>query len=381
MLAADTVHVASRPGGGTATTAPLVRVYPERLEIRDHTKLVPANNALFQRLLLKLGVSDFKLIEPSLIKAFEGDVSAAKQVQRALTWFKNTKGMVDKGYLQAYALLMGHLPYATFTNVADNSLFGFYVDFDRSFRTGTMIVIAKAVPPPDRSWYDKAWDWTKGFVAKAWNKVEELARRFCAEIQSPNTQLALTSATYLLAQAGAISAGTSAAAASIMAGAMYLCQRAAGPPPPPAPTPAQAAAAELVLVAHKITLPGLTTKGAGGSSGGVAGRYKAGSIARFNVSRSVWSVYSPLAGGDALGVAMDGHCVAGACLGDVEPPVPTGFVKVAEEVVPPADVPKAGEETDKRPWYKNPYVWLAVGGTVVVGGGVYVLRRRSTRSI
>jgi hypothetical protein len=79
----------------------------------------------------------------------------------------------------------------------------------------------------------------------------------------------------------------------------------------------------------------------------------------------VWSVYSPLAGGLAgLGA-------------DVEPPVPTGFVKVAEEVVPPADVPKAGEETDKRPWYKNPYVWLAVGGTVVVGGGtIYMVRRR-----
>jgi LPXTG-motif cell wall-anchored protein len=115
-----------------------------------------------------------------------------------------------------------------------------------------------------------------------------------------------------------------------------------------------------------------------------AGKYKAGSVARFNTTRGVWSIYSPLAGagfGLGLGVVSDGHCMGGECLGEVNPPVPVGFVKTGEELAPPSDVAKSGQETDKTPLYKNPYFWLAIGGAVVVaGGGFYLVRRRRTTS-
>jgi hypothetical protein len=138
---------------------------------------------------------------------------------------------------------------------------------------------------------------------------------------------------------------------------------------PPAPPPAAVPNPGYMTQAYHPRLPAPAT----------AGKYKAGSVARFNVTRKVWSIYSPLAGGYGLGVSSDGRCIGGSCLGsaEVNPPVPFNTVKAGEEIVPPAGVTHSGAEEDAAPFYKRPYFWLAVGGgAVVVGGGYAMLRRR-----
>jgi hypothetical protein len=109
--------------------------------------------------------------------------------------------------------------------------------------------------------------------------------------------------------------------------------------------------------------------------------YPPGSIARFNTTRKVWSIYSPLVGG--LGCACRSgigcSCASGrAPLGaaEVNPPVPFNTVKAGEEITPPAGVTQSGAEEDKSSIWKNPYFWLAVGGGVVGAGSVLLVRRR-----
>lgn len=98
----------------------------------------------------------------------------------------------------------------------------------------------------------------------------------------------------------------------------------------------------------------------------VAGNYPVGTIARFNQSRQVWSIYTPLQGfSGAFGDAGE----------DVTPPPPPGTQKVGESQTQPVGTQNGGVEKDKK-WYHNKWVWIGSGAVVVVGvGGFFLLRR------
>ena len=103
-------------------------------------------------------------------------------------------------------------------------------------------------------------------------------------------------------------------------------------------------------------------------------KYPAGSIARYNATRNVFSIYAPMAHagfGNACGV---GELGADA----VTPAVPAGMVKVGEEAGAPAGVPQAGTEKDAGFFsVKNPWFWASAAGAVaVVGSGSYFLFRK-----
>jgi hypothetical protein len=134
----------------------------------------------------------------------------------------------------------------------------------------------------------------------------------------------------------------------------------------------------------------LTPGGAAATTPGGPGKYPAGSIARFNVKRNLWSIYVPIGakvgGGLGLGIFGDGDCLYGNChgLGADEPP--PGTVKGGEEVQP-VD-PKSGQaipqdpKKEGVPFYKKPLFWAAVGGGVLVigGGTTFMLMRRRKKT-
>ena len=106
------------------------------------------------------------------------------------------------------------------------------------------------------------------------------------------------------------------------------------------------------------------------------GQY-AGTIARYNTTRRVWSIYKPgsLSGAVSVGLGdacLFGHCGLGAA-GDVTPAAPGA--KVAELAAKPAESADGGTETDGPVWYKNWKTYAIAAGVVgVVGGGWYLLK-------
>jgi hypothetical protein len=127
-----------------------------------------------------------------------------------------------------------------------------------------------------------------------------------------------------------------------------------------------------------------------------SGAYPAGSVARFNTSRNVWSIYPPSTGATVKGLGMysDGRCIYGDCGGlgttapvpfpEPSPASPTGQDKVAEvpgsPATPPTDaktgapLPNVGTEKDK-PFYMKWWFLTSLGGAAALGVGAYFLLR------
>jgi len=116
------------------------------------------------------------------------------------------------------------------------------------------------------------------------------------------------------------------------------------------------------------------------------GTYPAGSIARWNTTRNVWSVYSPttIAG---LGMFSEGLCIYG--LGadatvtspDPDPPAPAGTSKKAEvpgsPITPPPGTQNGGNEKDKTSFYTRWWFWAGLGGAAAAGTAAYFLLRKN----
>jgi len=133
------------------------------------------------------------------------------------------------------------------------------------------------------------------------------------------------------------------------------------------------------------------------------GGYPAGSVARWNTTRNVWSIYFPKSTIAGLGMFSDGQCIYGNCLGDDAvtkedqaslallpypdpyPSPPEGTAKGAEvpgtQDVPPTDpktgapIPNVGTETDKA-FYQKWWFWVGLGGAAAAGVGAYFLLRK-----
>jgi hypothetical protein len=115
------------------------------------------------------------------------------------------------------------------------------------------------------------------------------------------------------------------------------------------------------------------------------GAYPSGSIARYNTTRNIWSVYSPktIAG---LGMFSGGRSIYGAALGvsntefpEPSPDPPAGTAKKAEvpgsPAAPPAGTKNGGTETDKA-FYMKWWFWVGLGGAAAAGTSAYFLLRK-----
>jgi hypothetical protein len=238
---------------------------------------------------------------------------------------------------------------------------------------------------------------TGDFLSDLWDSVSEQAVRVYNVVKEYGCAVVGSDLVVALAATGAGIVASPAASAAVVSGAaagrtgcalievgelVYAILKLLSrdfPQPPAAPPPPEGTVRPVGRFISNLTLVAtsmLPTRAPAAQIvlGPPRPSYKRGSIARFNVTRGVWSIYSPLAG--VLGC---GACARGLGEDEVNPPVPVGFVKTGEELAPPADVAQGGQETDKTPLYKNPYFWLAVGGAVAVavaGGGYYLVRRR-----
>jgi hypothetical protein len=159
------------------------------------------------------------------------------------------------------------------------------------------------------------------------------------------------------------------------------------PPPPKAEVPPRAApppAPEALPPPSELVPPAPPAEEAPPTEG----RYK-GCIARYNITRKVYSIYCPVgspAAKPGLGIVDDEYfrCLFGNCHGlgesEVTPPPPEGYVKTAEvTTLPRAGETVAGKERDKFFRLKNPYMWLTFAGVAAVGSGSYYFIRRRRR--
>lgn len=150
------------------------------------------------------------------------------------------------------------------------------------------------------------------------------------------------------------------------------------------PKPAAAAPAPTAPIKPFIAKPMAVAPTAAAAPAMPVSKYPTGSIARFNVTRGVWVVYAPAAAAFPAGLGyaytMGDPCLGGDCSGlgqEVDPPPPPGTIKVGEEAAAPAGVTQGGQEKDKKPLYKQPLFWGAIGlGVLALGTGAYVIFRR-----
>jgi hypothetical protein len=101
--------------------------------------------------------------------------------------------------------------------------------------------------------------------------------------------------------------------------------------------------------------------------------YPAGSIARYNTTRKVWSIYKPVAHGLGISVSGVDGCMFGECntLGGAPKP-PAGYVLLTTASTPAgATVATPSTEKDTSTWW----IWV-LGAGVVGAAGVVIYRRR-----
>jgi hypothetical protein len=193
---------------------------------------------------------------------------------------------------------------------------------------------------------------------------------------------------------GAASGAVSAAADTVKAAASAAVTLTAGTcalvNSVPAITQAQLSAKAACSAAQKAgLLPGATTSIAPATAplnmqqilaqraaGGRISKYT-GTIARYNTTRNVWSIYKPggLSGHVSVGLGdacLFGNCGLGAA-GDVTPAAPGA--KIEELAAKPGESRDGGPESDGPAWYKNWKTYAIAGGVLAVAGGAwYVLK-------
>ncbi len=292
------------------------------------------------------------------VTRMHGGLTGKDQVawQKALKHWQTVGGGFGPTIVMVQYLKTGKYPFAKFTNMVDHRTWGKY------YNVATNIMTVKPVPPSGGGIFSSIYDFGKAIVdgvvgaaedigSGAYGVVKTVLDKGCKLLQTSTGQLVATGA----AAAGGPQGASAAGAANLVCSVMSPTPTIPNPGMPGAPPMSEPPAAAL--------------------------KYPQGSIARFNLTRRVWSIYVPGGGQVAgFGVATTSRqCLYGDCgLGAdvVDPPPPSGTVKVGEEAIQPANTPAVGTETDGKPFYKKPLFWVIVGGgALVLGGGIYALTR------
>jgi len=108
-------------------------------------------------------------------------------------------------------------------------------------------------------------------------------------------------------------------------------------------------------------------------------KYPQGSVARYNVTRRMWSIYAP------TGSTVSGLGIFGLVYGLGQDLPPPGTTKAGDEPEPrdPVTGETIPQTPDKEgvPIYQKPLFWVAViGGVAVVGTGGYFLLRPKAKA-
>lgn len=122
--------------------------------------------------------------------------------------------------------------------------------------------------------------------------------------------------------------------------------------------------------------PGTTVPG-GGSLAPIAGKYPSGSIARYNTTRKVWSIYRPRATGLGLSVTEGFDCLYGDCASTLggAPLPPTGYVFLTTAQT--SDGARiANPSTEKDTVLTSWWFWALIATAAVGGTGVVIYRRK-----
>ena len=162
------------------------------------------------------------------------------------------------------------------------------------------------------------------------------------------------------------------------------------PEPPPTSTPSAPAPEPATPAAPYVpSAPTYYAPSTSSSSPGVVAPHGAvtvapvakymGCVSRFHKTRRTFSVYCPVGWMAPAGTSAQLGFGFGAAAVPAPPP---NSIKVADEIVEPAEAPSNGAvEDDAKPFYKNWKFWAIVAGSVaVVGTTSYVIYRRRRMS-
>lgn len=157
--------------------------------------------------------------------------------------------------------------------------------FWKFWNPGTKTLTITVAPPPaeGKDIFDRLEDMGEVFVdAAGWayGKVTDALRYACRMVGDPSNQAATGAALSVLVATGTVSAGTTTLVAGGVALAQSLCASAGLAPPAGAPP------SSIARILNTTSFVGKNKLLA----------YPPGTIARFNTSRGVWSIYTPLQG-------------------------------------------------------------------------------------
>lgn len=294
-------------------------------------------------------------------------------VQNGLVAFRKFKGAdgIELGAFFSIAkskLTIAVLPAALRTPHHDNSLWDQVVNA----ADGAINTVGDAV--------SDAANATGQFLSDLWDSIDEQVIAVYEAVKKYGCAIVGSDLVVALAATGAGIVATPATSAAIVSGAaagrgacaalevgeliikiLQLLSQDFPVPPPLAPGGTQ-----YIPVAEIL---GMRRPPSGQLILGAPFTYPKGSFARFNTDTRMWSVYAPVTAlGDAGGPGAGPR---------VDPPVPEGFVKVAEIIAPPPDVASAGIERNATV-LTSPWLWAGVGATVL-GAGLFVRHRRHSK--